>query len=372
MKIPFLDLAGLHSDLASDVLESWRDLIDRSAFIGGAHVERFEHNWSTYCGVRHAIGVANGTDALELILMALAIGPGDEVVVPANTFVATAEAVVAVGARPRFVDVDPRTLLITADAVRAAIGPRTAAVMAVHLYGAMADMVGITEVCDQAGVALIEDAAQAHGADHHGRRAGAWGIAAGFSFYPGKNLGAFGDAGAVTTNDPHLAQRIRSLRDHGRADDDKHLHQLSGRNSRLDGIQAVVLDRKLEELDEWNRQRAAAAARYRRLLPSAAIVPAVPLGTTSVHHLMVVEVPRRNEVLKGLTDRGVGVGIHYPVPCHRQNAFRRFSDGPLPNCQRAAARLLSLPMHPLLTDDEIAFVCSCVGELLEMEDRSDR
>ncbi len=259
-QIPFLELAPMTREVQGAVEQGWARVLSTGRFIGGDEVARFEAAWAGYCQVPHALGVANGTDALQLALTGLGIGPGDEVIVPANTFVATAEAVLLAGAVPRFADVSPQTLLLTPECLEAALTPRTAAVIVVHLYGRMPDMGALCAAADRAGVALIEDAAQAHGATWQGRRAGSSGVAGCFSFYPGKNLGAFGDAGAVVTTDAGLAGRIRVLRDHGRAVGSHYRHELAGTNSRLDALQAVVLTAKLARLETWN----AAAAIHRR------------------------------------------------------------------------------------------------------------
>jgi dTDP-4-amino-4,6-dideoxygalactose transaminase len=283
--IPFLDLSAVHDEVRSELDHVWSAVCKDNAFIGGPFVEAFEQHWADYCGRRHAIGVANGTDALELILTGSGIGPGDEVIVPANTFLATAEAVCNVGAAPVFVDVDPDTLLIEAPAVEAAITSRTSAVMVVHLYGQMADVDAIGAVCERAGIALIEDAAQAHGATWNGRRAGSFGVAAGFSFYPGKNLGAFGDGGIVVTDDDDLAERVRSIANHGRSFTDRDSHPNLGRNSRLDGLQAAVLDVKLDHLDRWNAGRRAAHAAYREFLPETVRLVGTRPEVEGVYHL---------------------------------------------------------------------------------------
>ncbi|HVM27388.1 MAG TPA: DegT/DnrJ/EryC1/StrS family aminotransferase [Mycobacteriales bacterium] len=355
--VPFLDLSAMHRQVREELDAAWAGVVDSSGFVGGARVEQFEQEWASYCGADHAIGVANGTDALVVALRALGVGPGDEVVVPANTFVATAEAVVLVGATPRFVDVDPDTLLVTADVVAAALTPRTAAVVAVHLYGQPPDMDALAAVAGRAGVALIEDAAQAHGATWRGRRAGSLATVGCFSFYPGKNLGAFGDGGAVVTGDPELAGRIRCMADHGRRPGSKYDHDLVGQNSRLDALQAAVLSIKLRHLDDWNAGRQAAYARYEAGLRGSAarLVPVAP-EATSVHHLAVVEVPGRDELRAALAARGVATGIHYPVPCHQQPAFEQWATGPLPVVEASAGRLLSLPMFPTLSARDVDLV----------------
>ena len=368
-QIPFLDLAAMTREVRDDVERGWKRVLASNRFIGGDEVARFEAAWASYCQVPCALGVANGTDALQLTLTALGIGPGDEVIVPANTFVATAEAVVLAGAVPRFADVSPDTLLLTPECLEAAITRRTKAVIVVHLYGQLPDMGALCRSADRAGLALIEDAAQAHGATWRGRRAGSFGAAGCFSFYPGKNLGAFGDAGAVVTRDAGLAGRIRVLRDHGRTPGSHYQHELVGTNSRLDAMQAVVLTAKLARLDAWNAARRSVAARYHAALAGspARLVAEVP-GMRGAYHLAVVRVPGREQVSSDLAAMGVQTLIHYPIPCHRQEPYRRFADGPLPVAERSADEVLSLPMSPNLTDDQVARVCSAVLEALPGEE----
>jgi len=363
--VPFTDLAAMTREVRGAVDQGWERLLEESRFIGGQAVEEFEQAWASYCGAAHAVGVANGTDALQLTLVALGIGPGDEVIVPANTFVASAEAVVLAGATPRFADVSPRTLLLTPDDLEAAITGRTRAVIVVHLYGQMPDMDALRRTADRAGIWLIEDAAQAQGATWRGRRAGSIGQAGCFSFYPGKNLGAFGDAGAVVTADADLAKRIRSLRDHGRAPGSHYRHELVGTNSRLDALQAVVLTAKLARLDAWNEARQSIAARYRAAFASGPIhmVEDEP-GARGVYHLAVARVPDRARVQQQLTAMGIETGIHYPIPCHQQAPYQRFAAGPLPVTEAAAAEVLSLPMFPHLRDDQVAQVSDAVHEAL--------
>jgi len=292
--------------------------------------------------------------------------PGDEVIVPASTFVASAEAVVLAGAVPRFADVDPDTLLLTPEHLEAAITRRTRAVIIVHLYGQMPDMDALGDIASRAGIAVIEDAAQAHGATWRGRRAGSLGVAGCFSFYPGKNLGAFGDAGAVVTADQALAQRIGVLRDHGRAAGSHYRHELVGTNSRLDALQAVVLTAKLDRLDAWNQARRSVAARYRAALAPgpARLVGEVP-GATGVYHLAVARVPNRGRVQKQLAAMGVQTQIHYPIPCHRQIAYQRFADCSLPVAEKSAGEVLSLPIFPTMSDAQVARVCAAVQQALE-------
>jgi dTDP-4-amino-4,6-dideoxygalactose transaminase len=361
--IPLVDVAALTREVRTEVMERWEEILSTSRFVGGDIVEAFERDWARYCDRRHAIGVANGTDAIELTLRALGIGPGDEVIVPSNTFVATAEAVVFAGARPRFVDVDPRSLLVTAQGIASAVGPSTAAVIVVDLYGGIPDMAAIGAVAKANGLALIEDAAQAHGSMIGGRRAGSFGVASCFSFYPGKNLGAFGDGGCVVTDDSTLATRIRSLGDHGRIANGPGLHVVPGRNSRLDALQAAVLSVKLPKLDAWNQKRRNAVGWYRSLLSPA--VGQLELRDESCHHQNVVLVPNRDLIRSELANSGIETGIHYPVPCHLQEAFLEYSKDPLPVAEESARRLLSLPLSPGISRDEVEHVCTVLNSLID-------
>jgi dTDP-4-amino-4,6-dideoxygalactose transaminase len=367
--VPFLDLPGINSGLREEFDLAWKTVLDHSGYIGGPEVERFEHEFASYCGTRACIGVANGTDALELILAGLGIGRGDEVILPTNTFIATAEAICATGARPRFVDVCPDTLLIDPDAVEAAISSSTAAIIAVHLYGQMVDPEQISAIAAAHGLALIEDAAQAHGARHRGTTAGSVGVAAGFSFYPGKNLGALGDGGAVVTSDLALAEKIRSIANHGRSAANRHLHDFVGRNSRLDTLQAALLSAKLPRLDAGNARRTAAMAAYREMLPQRCTPVTVAPGAEPVYHLAVIQVDDRRQVGEALTAAGIGWGVHYPIPCHQQPALAAFHESravaqKLPVAERAASRILSVPMSPTLTVEQVARVCDVLGGAL--------
>jgi dTDP-4-amino-4,6-dideoxygalactose transaminase len=285
------------------------------------------------------------------------------VIMPTNTFVATAEAVLAVGALPRFVDVRPDTLLLDPAATADAVGPRTRAIIAVHLFGQMADVVTLSAIAARHSLVLIEDAAQAHGAEYAGRRAGSWGAVGTFSFYPGKNLGALGDGGAVVSDDADLVARIRSLADHGRSGSDRNVHVLVGRNSRLDTLQAAMLTAKLPSLDEGNEARAAIAERYRAGLPPWCTPVAVDPNAQPVYHLAVVQMPDRPAVTHALDAAGIGWGIHYPVPCHRQPAFASYADRPLPVAEAAAERILSLPVFPALGVAGADRVCEVLGRV---------
>ncbi|MEV0049943.1 DegT/DnrJ/EryC1/StrS family aminotransferase [Saccharopolyspora shandongensis] len=357
--VPFLDLVDINADLQTDLEVAWKAVLQHGRFVGGPEVERFETQFAAYCESRSCVGVANGTDAIELILTALGIGGGDEVIIPANTFVATAEAVRAAGARPVFVDVRPDTLLMDPAAAAAAVNPRTAAIIGVHLFGQMVAVPALSSLADRCGLAFIEDAAQAHGARYSGQPAGSVGRAAAFSFYPGKNLGALGDGGAVVTSDTELADRVRRLANHGRAAHDRHRHELPGRNSRLDSIQAAALSLKLPRLDSDNARRRELMRRYRESLPVSLEPVAVDPAGEHVHHLAVVRTLRREQAGAALSAADVGWGVHYPVPCHLQPAFAG-CDERLPVAEEAATQILSLPISPTLDDVDVVRVCDAL------------
>jgi dTDP-4-amino-4,6-dideoxygalactose transaminase len=371
--VPFTDLGAMAGEVWPEIEQDYVACLLDGAYIGGPPVTRFEREWAAYCGATHGVGLASGTDALQLSLTALGVGPGDEVVVPANTFIATAAAVVRAGATPRFADVSDDTLLMTPNTLAEAITPRTRAVIVVHLFGQVPNMAGLVAVAQQAGIAVLEDAAQAHGAAWGGRRAGSFGAAACFSFYPAKNLGAFGDAGAVVTSSPELADEVRSLANHGRSHGHSHYyHDRIGTNSRLDALQAILLSGKLAHLDEWTERRTALASRYRNLLGGSEFAgTALKLTATAplaqhVYHLFVVRVAWRDRVRAGLAQRGIQTGVHYPVPCHLQPPLRRFAEHPLPVAEQAAAELLSLPMFPHLTESQVDYVCESLCEVLRL------
>ncbi len=350
--IPLVDLQFQHRHIAAEVTEGFERIIATGAFINGPDVGAFEQEFAAFCAVDHCVGVANGTDAIELALRACGIGPGHEVLLPANTFVATAEAVARAGATVGFVDCDPMYHLIDVGAVSSRIGSRTAAVIAVDLYGQVAPMEELAAVTADAGILLFEDAAQSQGASRHGRLSGSFGAAAATSFYPGKNLGAYGDGGAVLTTSADTAMRVRHLGNHGGTR--RYEHAELGFNSRLDSLQAVVLRAKLARLAGWNDQRRAAAARYDAMLAGATnvVLPATLPGNEHVWHLYVVRVPDRDIVLHALGTAGIGAGIHYPVPVHLQPAFASASSGPgaFPVAELAAGEILSLPLFPGITE----------------------
>ncbi|HEU0287924.1 MAG TPA: DegT/DnrJ/EryC1/StrS family aminotransferase [Nocardioidaceae bacterium] len=365
--IRFLDLGPTTEEITGEVAAGWDEVLRTGRFIGGPFVDEFERGFAEYCGTAHAIGVANGTDALHLALRAMDIGPDDEVVVPTNTFVATAEAVVLAGAVPRFADVDNDTLLLTPETLRAAVTPSTKAVVVVHLYGQMADMDALGRTTAELDIKLIEDAAQAQGARWRDVRAGAWGSVGCFSFYPGKNLGAFGDAGAVVTSDGEIAERIRSIRDHGRANGGHYQHDRFGVNSRLDALQAVVLAAKLPLLDGWNAQRRELADHYRRCLdPDGAKLVTVAPEAEAIHHLAVAQVRNRDQVREALLARGIETGIHYPTPCHRLPPYASyFGNGALPVSEAAAERIVSLPLYPHMTMAQVETVAAELNHVVE-------
>lgn len=360
MTVPFLDLRAQHEPLRHEFLAAIDAVIRDSAFAGGPYVSKFEGEFAEFCGVPHAIGVGNGTDALWLALLALGLGNGDEVITVPNTFMATAEAISFCGAKPVFVDIEPATYTMDPAQLERAITPRTKAIIPVHLFGQVADMEPILEIACRHGLPVIEDACQAHGAEYKGQVAGAIGIAGCFSFYPGKNLGAFGEAGAVTTRDAELKRKIQVLRDHGQAR--KYVHDEIGWNARMDGIQGAVLSVKLKHLARGNEARRAHARRYHELLRELPelVLPVEAPGRKHVYHIYAVRLQNRDQVLEALHTKGVHCGIHYPVPIHLQKAYRAlgYATGSFPVAEKCAAEFLSLPMFPELADEQIAAVAS--------------
>lgn len=358
-KVPAVDLAWQHAQIADEVRDGFARVLATTGFILGAEAEAFESAYSAYCGVGHTVGVGSGTDAVELAVRAAGVQPGDEVVLPANTFVATAEGVARAGGVPVLVDCDD-DYLIDVEQAAAAITPRTRAVVGVHLYGRLAPIERLRDAVGP-GIAIVEDAAQSQGARSgvSGMRSGALGDVAATSFYPGKNLGAYGDAGAVTTSDPEIAERVRRLRNHGGTA--RYEHREIGTTSRLDGLQAVVLSAKLARLDEWNDRRRAVADRYDAAL---AALPGVTLPQRGrpeehVHHLYVIRVAERDRVVAELNDRGIGAAVHYPTPVHRTAAFAHLG-GSHPRSETYAGEILSLPIHPGLDPDQQEYVIDAV------------
>ena len=355
MNVPFLDLAAAHRELREPLDAAWNRVRDSGWFILGREVEAFEAEFADYCGVRHAIGVGNGLDALILLLKAAGIGPGDEGIGPSNTFIATWLAVTHAGAKPVPVEPDSRTFNIDPERVEAAIGPRTRAIIPVHLYGQPADMAPLADLARARGLKLFEDAAQSQGATYRGQRAGALADGAGFSFYPGKNLGALGDAGAVTTDDDALADAIRTLRNYGSSA--KYRHDALGYNSRLDELQAAFLRAKLPVLDEWNARRRRIAARYLDALANTPLLlPEVIADANPVWHLFVVRHPERARLVAELEAAEIGTVIHYPTAPHRQLAYADMQHLSLPVAEQLHDEVLSLPIGPQMTDDQVDYV----------------
>jgi dTDP-4-amino-4,6-dideoxygalactose transaminase len=373
--IPFLDLITPHEDLQEELCGVFRDALGSAGFIGGPMVEDFERDFATYCEARYCVGVSSGTDALTLSLIAAGVEPGDMVVTVPNTFIATCEAISQAGARPDFVDVDERTSNMDTEKLRDYLerdcffdprrrklikrrtGMPVSAIVPVHLYGQMADMDVILELAERYGLVVIEDACQAHGAEYYSQREGCWkkagsmGMASAFSFYPGKNLGACGEAGAITTNQEELARKVRMLRDHGQSK--KYHHEIEGYNSRLDAIQAGILQVKLRRLPLWTEQRRAIASRYREgleFVSHAVGLPDEPAWARPVHHLYVVRVGDRSEFMNHMALENIGTGIHYPIPLHLQKAYAHmgFRNGQFPVSEKLAQEIVSLPMYPQL------------------------
>lgn len=389
MHIPFLDLRSQHDEVREAIEPALSAIIDSSAFIGGAAVTNFERHFADYCGARYAVACANGTDALKLALMACGVGRDHEVITVPNTFIATVEAISMVGAHPAFVDIDGATYNLSparlaefleqrcridaaGQVINTATGRRVTAIMPVHLYGLTADMQPILDLAARYRLRVIEDACQAHGAGYtlHGveRRAGTFGGAAAFSFYPGKNLGAMGDAGAVVTDDEHKDRAMRIWRDHGQIE--KYIHvSAEGWNGRLDAMQCAILDIKLQKLDQWNERRRQVAAWYRERLAGdeRIVLPIEPEGYRHVYHLFVVRVSQRDVIFRTLSEGGVGVGLHYPIPLHLQAAYRDlgWQAGDFPETEAAAAGILSLPMFPHLTEAQVDYVCGLLSQALD-------
>jgi dTDP-4-amino-4,6-dideoxygalactose transaminase len=366
MNVPYLDLKVQYNALREELDEAMRQVISDTAFAGGPYVAVFEEEFSAYCQCSFAAGVSSGTNAIHLALLSLGIGPGDEVITAANTFIATAEAINHCGAVPVFADCDPETYTLDPAAAEAAITPRTKAIIPVHLFGQTADMDAFLELGRKYNLLILEDASQAHGAEYKGRRAGSMGIAGCFSLYPGKNLGAYGDAGIVVSNDEELIKKIKLIRDHGSVQ--KYEHAVIGWNARMDGLQGAVLSVKLRYLDEANRARRANARRYKELLADCPgiLLPKEHEDCRHVFHIFAICSVRRDELMRHLTERGIGCGIHYPKPLHLQPAYAFMGKGEnsYPVTEAGARQYLSLPMFPELTEEQIQYVVSAIKEKL--------
>ncbi|HEY0376096.1 MAG TPA: DegT/DnrJ/EryC1/StrS family aminotransferase [Pyrinomonadaceae bacterium] len=366
MLVPFVDLQAQYRSIKAEIDGAVGRVLESASFILGREVEAFEAAFAEYVGARFCVGVSNGTAAVQLAVTACGLGAGDEVIVPANTFFASAEAVSTANATPVFVDADPVSYNLDVSKIEAAITKRTRAILPVHLYGQPADLDPVFEIAERHNLMVIEDAAQAHGARYKGRRVGALGRAGCFSFYPGKNLGAYGEGGAVVTNDAEVARRVRLLRDHG--SEQKYRHEIIGYNFRLEGIQGAVLNVKLKHLGRWNDLRRSTARRYGELLNGSNLtLPRELPSAEHVYHLYVVQTGGRDALQKALAEAGVQTGIHYPVPIHLQPAyaFLGHKPGDFPEAERQAARVLSLPMFPELTEKQIMHVAETVRGFTE-------
>lgn len=366
MKVPFVDLQIQFEQLRSEIMPAVERVCSRAAFILGGEVDEFEKAFAAFCGAAHCVGVASGCDALLCGLKACGVGPGDEVIAPANTFIATVLAISAAGATPVLVDCLEDTYEIDPAAVRKAVTKRTRVLLPVHLYGQAADMDAIAGIAAEFNLKVIEDAAQAHGALYKGRPCGTLGAVGCFSFYPGKNLGAYGDGGAIVTNDPAIAEYARMFRNYGQPR--KYFHEMIGWNSRLDTLQAAILLAKLKHLKDWNAARRRHADEYRARLKDLPVkLPAVAPGNEHVYHLFVIRHPRRDALLDFLQEKGVSCVIHYPIPVHLQKAYRHLgcAEGSFPVAERAAREIVSLPMFPELTEEQIGYVCHGIREFVE-------
>jgi dTDP-4-amino-4,6-dideoxygalactose transaminase len=367
MNVPYLDLKAQYNAIKDEVHAAIDAVMEKTAFAGGPFVASFEKEYAQFCGCKHAIGVGNGTDALWLSLLALGIGPGDEVITVPNTFIATAAAVTYCGAKPVFVDVEEKTYNMNPALLEAAITPKTKAIIPVHLFGQPVDMDPVLAVAKARGLSVVEDACQAHGAEYRGRKAGAMGITGCFSFYPGKNLGAYGEGGAVVTNDDAIAEKIRMYRDQGQSK--KYYHSVIGWNARLDGIQGAILSVKLKYIADWNEARRRHAREYDRLLAGVkgVIAPLEAPYAKHVYHIYAIRVKQRDRLLDALAAKEVHCGIHYPVPIHLQDAYRfmGLAKGSFPVAEQSAEEFLSLPMFPELTAEQIAYVVDTLKANLE-------
>ena len=371
MKVPFLDLKAQYVSIKDEVAVAIQQVLDKTAFAGGPFVAQFEQEFAEFCKTKNAVGVGSGTDALWLALLGLGIGPGDEVITVPNTFIATAEAISFCGAKPVFVDVDEKTYNMDPGLLEAAITPKAKAVIPVHLFGQMADMDPIMEIARKRGLYVIEDACQAHGAEYKGRMAGSIGDAGCFSFYPGKNLGAYGEAGAVVTNDAELAKKIRMLRDHGQ--EKKYYHGVVGWNARMDGFQGAILSVKLKYLRKWNEERRQNAGIYNQTLSNldTVILPHEEGYGKHVYHIYTIRVKNRDSLISALVEKDIHCGIHYPIPLHLQKAYQvlGLGKGSFPASEESAGEFVSLPMFPELTQEKIIFISQEIREIVASSNR---
>ena len=360
MNVPFVDLKAQYKDIGDEVVAEIKQVMENCAFSGGPFVERFEEEFASFSQCKYAIGLGSGTEALWLVLLAYGIGPGDEVITVPNTFIATAEAISFCGAKPVFVDIDEKTYTMNPDILTHAITPRTKAIIPVHLFGQMADMDPIMDFAGEKGLFVIEDACQAHGARYKDRVAGSIGHAGCFSFYPGKNLGAYGEAGAIVTNNAEINSRVRILRDHGQPK--KYYHDMIGWNARMDGLQGAILSVKLKFLERWNDARRKHAALYNKFLAKldGIIIPHEADYARHVYHIYAIQVQNRDALINALAKEGIHCGIHYPVPVHLQKAYRFLEqkEGSFPLAEKCAEKLVSLPMYPEIGEELITYVAN--------------
>jgi dTDP-4-amino-4,6-dideoxygalactose transaminase len=358
MKVPFLDLKAQYESIKDEINAAIQEVLESCAFAGGLFVERFEREFAAFCQCKYCVGVGSGTEALWLSLIAMGIGPGDEVITVPNTFIATAEAISFCGAKPVFIDIDNETYTMNPALLEAAITPRTKAIIPVHLFGQMANMDPIMELAKAHGLFVVEDSCQAHGAEYKGKPAGSIGDAGCFSFYPGKNLGAYGEAGAVVTNNQNLAERIKTLRDHGQLE--KYQHTMIGWNARMDGLQGAILSIKLRHLSEWNEARRNKAKIYNKLLANinGVVTPKEAGYARHVYHIYAIRIQNREKLITALPDKGIQCGIHYPIPIHLQEAYRYLGleKNSFSVAERCSQELISLPMFPELTKEQSRYV----------------
>ncbi|MBN2543794.1 DegT/DnrJ/EryC1/StrS family aminotransferase [bacterium] len=363
MQVPFVDLKVQYKSLKDEIWEKLSEVLANTAFVGGPYLKEFEQNFAKFIGTKHALGVSSGTSAIHLCLLALGIGAGDEVITAANTFIATVEPISHVGATPVFVDMDPRTYNIDVSKIEDAITEKTKVIMPVHLYGQPAEMDTIMEIAKKHNLIVVEDCAQAHGAIYKGKRVGTMGKVNAFSFYPGKNLGAYGDGGIVITDDDGIAERVLLYKDHGSIE--KYQHVVVGYNYRLDGIQAAILNIKLKYLDEWNDKRRINAYLYNKYLKDLDVVtPGEIDDIKPIYHLYIIQMDKRDELRSFLNEKGVASGLHYPIPCHLQKAYSslNYKPGDFPETEKYVSRLLSLPMFPELSEEQIKYTAEMIAE----------
>ncbi len=357
MKVPFLDLKKQYNNISEEISKAISNVIENTAFILGKQVSDFENEFASFCTTKYALGLGNGTDAVKFALLAAGVKPGDEVITAPNTFIATTEVIPQIGAKVVFADIDEKTYNLNHSEIEKAISPKTKVIMPIHLYGQCADMDEIIKIGKNYNLQVVEDACQAHGAEYKGKKAGSMGVASAFSFYPGKNLGAFGDAGALVTNSQEISDYVKLLRNHGQIE--KNVHQIEGYNSRLDTLQAAILNVKLKYLNEWNEKRRENALYYNQLLKETSVItPFEPEWSKAVYHLYVIRIKDRDLLIEKLLEAGIDTGLHYPTPLHLQDAckYLGYKKGDFPIAEKVTDEIISLPMYPELTKEQIEYV----------------